>query len=298
MNKQFNNDKKPVWLRKRIRLDGSFQKTEELLKTLHLNTVCQSAQCPNIGECFSQETATFMIMGNICTRNCRFCDLKNDIPEEVNNKEPDNIVKAVEKLNLKHVVITSVTRDDLKDHGSGHFAKVLNKLRSFNPSLTLEVLTPDFQGEMEYLEKVLKASPDVFNHNIETVPNLYKLVRPEANYQRSLEVLKYAKSFNKKLVVKSGFMLGLGEKKKEVIDLMKDLVKTGVDILTIGQYLQPSSQHLKVEEYISPENFKELKDIAKELGFNSVVSGVFVRSSFQAKESYQEVISKRKEHII
>ena len=298
MNKQVANQKKPVWLRKRIRLDGSFQRTEELLKTLNLNTVCQSAQCPNIGECFSQETATFMIMGNICTRNCRFCDLKKDIPEEINNKEPDNIVKAVEKLNLKHVVITSVTRDDLEDHGSGHFAKVLNKLKSFDPSLTLEVLTPDFQGKKEYLEKVLKASPDVFNHNIETVASLYKLVRPEANYQRSLEVLKHAKLYKKDIVLKSGLMLGLGEKKKEVIDLMKDLANAGVDILTIGQYLQPSSQHLKVKEYISPKNFKELKEIAKELGFNSVVSGVFVRSSFQAKESYQEVIRKRKEHII
>jgi lipoic acid synthetase len=282
---------RPEWLKKRINLDNNYQKTESVLKDLNLNTVCQAAFCPNLGECFRAGVATFMILGNVCTRNCRFCDIPNGQPEEIDQNEPENLAKAARKMNLDHVVITSVTRDDLKDGGSGHFVKIIKEFKNIE-GITIEVLTPDFNGKKEDIKNVLKAGPDVFNHNIETVPRLYSKIRPEADYQQSLTVLNMAKQFDGSIITKSGLMLGLGEQKSEVISVMEDLRKNDCDLLTIGQYLQPSSEHAELKKYIEPSKFREYKRIALNLGFKAVASQPFVRSSYQAKELYLKAIKQ------
>jgi len=282
---------RPAWLKKRINLDNNYQKTEALLKELNLNTVCQAAFCPNLGECFRTGVATFMILGNICTRNCRFCDIQNGQPEKIDHQEPANLAKAVRKMNLDHVVITSVTRDDLKDGGSGHFVKVIKELQKIE-GITIEVLTPDFNGKKDDLKKVITAGPDVFNHNIETVPRLYPKIRPEADYQQSLAVLEMVKQIDSSIITKSGIMLGLGEQKAEVISVMEDLRKKDCDLLTIGQYLQPSSEHAELKQYIEPSKFREYKRIALNLGFKATASQPFVRSSYQAKELYFKAIKQ------
>ncbi|ODS50115.1 MAG: lipoic acid synthetase [Halanaerobium sp. 4-GBenrich] len=275
----------PEWLKRRLPAQDKWMQVEEVLKDLNLNTVCQSAKCPNQGECFVNNTATFMILGKNCTRNCRFCAVNSSRPEKVDPQEPINVAEAVKKLNLRYVVITSVTRDDLKDGGVNQFIEVVKEINMISAEIKIELLTPDFQGEIEILKKLAAADFEVFNHNIETVPRLYGSVRPEADYKQSLFVLDKMKFLKAELYTKSGIMVGLGEKKEEVIEVMKDLRKKDVDILTIGQYLSPSKLHLEVKEFITPELFAEYKTIGESLGFKSVVSEPFARSSYHAAES-------------
>ncbi len=287
MRKQF-----PPWLKKRVSFNEDYIKVKNLLKKLNLNTVCQSAGCPNIGECFARGTATFMILGNVCTRNCRFCAVPKGKPEPLDDDELRRVAEAVLKMGLKHVVVTSVTRDDLSDGGAAHFAKVIEEIRKVKPDTTIEVLTPDFKGDHDAIKTVVDLLPDIFNHNVETVPALYNMVRPQANYKTSLEVLRYVKELNSDIYTKSGLMVGLGEKEDEVIEVMKDLREVGCDILTIGQYLQPTLKHLEVKEYVRPEIFEKYKEIGYELGFKYVASGPFVRSSFHADDFVNRFIHK------
>lgn len=275
----------PEWLKKRLPAQDKWMNVEDILEDLDLNTVCQSAECPNQGECFANNTATFMIMGRNCSRNCRFCAVTSAKPEKLDPLEPAHVAEAVEKLGLKYVVITSVTRDDLEDGGVSHFIKTVEEIKKISDDIKIELLTPDFQGQVDILEKLAEADFEVFNHNVETIPRLYSSVRPEANYQQSLFVLEQMKELNDQIYTKSGIMVGLGEQKEEVIKIMNDLRDKGVDILTIGQYLQPSSKHLKVKEFITPELFFEYKTIGESLGFKSVVSEPFARSSYHAAES-------------
>jgi lipoate synthase len=261
-------------------------KIKKLLRKLNLHTVCEEANCPNIGDCFSRKTATFMIMGDVCTRNCPYCNVSHGKPQALDTQEPENVANAVKTLGLKHVVITSVDRDDLPDGGASHFAKVIKKVREINPDTTIEVLIPDFKGSIESLKMVLDANPEVVNHNIETVKELYKIVRPQGNYERSLKLLKSIKEISPKTISKSGFMVGLGETKEQIINLMEDLYKNNVEILTIGQYLQPSKNHLPVYRYYSEEEFKEFEEIGYKIGFKFVFSGILVRSSFNAQEQF------------
>jgi lipoate synthase len=261
-------------------------KIKKLLRRLNLHTVCEEANCPNIGDCFSRKTATFMIMGDVCTRNCPYCNVSHGKPQALDTQEPENVANAVKTIGLKHVVITSVDRDDLPDGGASHFAKVIKKVREINPGITIEVLIPDFKGSIESLKMVLDANPEVVNHNIETVKELYKIVRPQGNYERSLKLLKSIKEISPKTISKSGFMVGLGETKEQIISLMEDLHKNNVEILTIGQYLQPSKNHLPVYRYYSEEEFKEFEEIGYKIGFKFVFSGILVRSSFNAQEQF------------
>lgn len=278
---------RPDWLKKRIKISKQQTNVFELLSGLHLNTVCQSAVCPNIAECFAKGTATFMILGNICTRNCRFCAITSGEPLPLDEDEPKRIAEAVKELKLKHVVITSVTRDDLPDGGAEHFAKTIDEIRKEIPDATIEVLTPDFKGDEFALNKVVSSKPNIFNHNVETVPRLYSEVRPKADYQRSLFVLRKVKEFDPGLCTKSGIMIGLGEKREEISAVMRDLFNVGCSILTVGQYLSPSSAHLKVKEYIHPRIFKDIELEAKEIGFKYVASAPFVRSSYNAALAYK-----------
>lgn len=258
-----------------------------VLKVHSLNTVCEQARCPNKCECYSANTATFLIMGKNCTRNCRFCNIAKEEPELLNPDEPKNVAMAVKELGLKYVVITSVTRDDLKDGGASHFAATISEIKKLSPDAKIEVLTPDFKGDEKALDTVLLAKPDVFNHNIETVKLLYPKVRPMAIYERSLNVLKYVKS--KGLIVKTGVMVGLGETKNELILSMKDLKGIDCDILTIGQYVQPSKKHLEVEKYYEIEEFEKLRAIALNLGIPAVIASPLVRSSYKAFEAFHKV---------
>lgn len=277
----------PKWSVKRIQLNPSLHKTKGLLRDLRLNTVCESARCPNISECFSKPTATFMILGDVCSRQCRFCSVEKGAAMPPDASEPKRIAEAVKRLGLRHVVITSVTRDDLLDGGAGHFAEVVKELFKIQDSkfkIQIEVLTPDFNGSIDALKKVAAAGPHIFNHNLETVPRLYSTVRPQADYKRSLMVLKNVKEMAPAIYTKSGIMLGLGETEQEVIDVMRDLRGVGCDFITIGQYLQPRKENLPVYEYIRPEVFERYKKIAEGLGFLRAASGPFVRSSFNAEE--------------
>ncbi|HGE69614.1 TPA: lipoyl synthase [Candidatus Poribacteria bacterium] len=278
---------RPDWLKKRIKIDDQQIRVHELLDGLHLNTVCQSAVCPNIAECFAKGTATFMILGNICTRNCRFCAIESGKPLPIDDDEPRRLALAVKEMGLKHVVITSVTRDDLPDGGASHFAKTINELHKNLSYATIEVLTPDFKGDESALSIVLKSKPDIFNHNVETVPRLYPKVRPMADYDRSLSVLEKAKKIDPQIYTKSGIMIGLSETRSEISQVLKDLIAVGCDIITIGQYLSPSNLHVRIHEYISPEVFKDIEYEARELGFSYVASGPFVRSSFNAEEAFE-----------
>ena len=285
--------KKPNWIRSKLINSREFFLTKTIINNNNLVTVCQEANCPNITECWSKRHATFMIMGDICTRACAFCDVKTGKPRNLDPLEPFKISSAVNKLNLKHVVITSVDRDDLYDGGSNHFYEVITVTRKNNPKTSIEVLTPDFLRKGEAYKKVLEANPDVFNHNIETVPSLYLKVRPGARYFSSLELLKSAKKINKKVFTKSGLMVGLGEKKDEILQVMDDLISAEVDFLTIGQYLQPSIKHYPLDKYYKPEEFEELKIIAKSKGFLLVASSPLTRSSYHADEDFAQLQKKR-----
>lgn len=253
-----------------------------------LNTVCQSAKCPNIGECFKKRTATFLILGKNCTRSCGFCGIDKKTPETPDPGEPERIAKAVKELGLKYVVITSVTRDDLQDGGAGHFAAAIKKIAKINPESKIEVLVPDFQGKKSGIDAVLEAKPDVFAHNLETVPSLYAKVRRGADYKRSLEILRYAK--NKGFKVKTGIMLGLGEKEEEVFMTIKDIKETGADILTVGQYLAPSIMHYPVIYEYSDDEFARIKDYAVSAGIKNTVCGRYVRSSYLAEEQFRKAV--------
>ena len=275
---------KPEWLKIRIKSGANTGNVSSILKKYTLNSVCAEADCPNAYECFSRGTATFMILGKNCTRNCKFCKVIKAEPEELNPIEPINIAKAIKEMDLKHTVITSVTRDDLPDGGAGHFASTISEIKKNCPNVTIEVLIPDFKGEYDSLKKVVEAKPDVLNHNVETISNLYSSVRPMAVYKRSLELLKRVKEIDDSIFTKSGFMVGLGENAEQVIELLKDLKKVNCDIITIGQYLQPSKEHYEVKEYVKPSKFKIYEIIARNMGFKFVAAGPFVRSSYHAED--------------
>ena len=278
--------RRPEWLRLSPLNQTSLAPMRRLTHHLKLHTVCESARCPNRPECFAAGTATFMILGDICTRNCTFCAVKKGKPLIPDPQEPEHIVEAVNKLGLRYVVITSVTRDDLPDGGAAQFAQAINRIHKYDPNIMVEVLIPDFTGSSSALQTVTNARPAVLNHNVETVPRLYPEVRPEANYQRSIELLKQAKLLDSELLTKSGLMLGLGESRQEVTEVMIDLREAGCDLLTIGQYLPPSLKHHKVVRYVPPEEFEECENIGKQLGFRYVASSPLVRSSFHAAEAY------------
>ena len=281
--------KKPEWIRSKITNSQNFFLTKSIINKNNLNTVCQEANCPNITECWSKRHATFMIMGDTCTRACGFCDVKTGKPKPLDPLEPLKIAKATKELNLKHVVITSVDRDDLIDGGAVHFSEVINETRKLNKNMTIEVLTPDFLRKGNAYKKVVEANPDVFNHNIETVPSLYLKVRPGSRYFASLELLKSAKKINNKIFTKSGIMLGLGEERDEILQVMDDLISAEVDFLTIGQYLQPSVKHYPLKRYVHPEEFEKLKTIAKSKGFLIVASSPLTRSSYHADEDFSKM---------
>ena len=285
--------KKPDWIRSKLTNSKEFFLTKTIVNHYNLVTVCQEANCPNITECWSKRHATFMIMGDTCTRACAFCDVSTGKPQPLDPFEPYKISNAVKKLNLNHVVITSVDRDDLPDGGSNHFHDVILATKKINPNTSIEVLTPDFLRKGEAYKKVIEANPDVFNHNIETVPGLYKQIRPGARYFASLELLKKSKEMNKNIFTKSGIMVGLGEKKDEIIQVMDDLISANVDFLTIGQYLQPSSKHHPLERYYHPDEFKELGEIAKSKGFLLVSSTPLTRSSYHADEDFRKLKVQR-----
>ena len=277
--------KKPAWLKRRLPAGKEYENVRRLLDKNCLHTVCQEAKCPNIWECFTEGTATFLIMGDRCTRNCRFCAVAQDPLEPPDPEEPKRIAEAVQTLNLSYVVVTSVTRDDLPDGGAGHFAATINSIRKSEPKTRVEVLIPDFLGSETALDTVLEAAPDVLNHNLETVKRLYPQVRPQAIYDRSLALMKYVHA-RSTIPIKSGLMLGLGESTDEVEDALQDLLENGCSLLTLGQYLQPSKSHLSVKEFIPPEVFASFRRTALAMGFKDVASGPFVRSSYHAKELF------------
>ncbi len=281
--------RKPAWIRTKITDTRNYFKTKEILNKKKLYTVCQEASCPNISECWSKKHATFMIMGDICTRACAFCNVKTGKPKHLDSFEPIKIAQATKELNLNHVIITSVDRDDLEDGGANHFSKVILETRKINKQTTIEVLTPDFLRKGEAYKKVVNANPDVYNHNIETVPSLYRSVRPGSRYFASVDLLKSVKEINKTIFTKSGIMLGLGETKDEVLQVMDDLLSANVDFLTIGQYLQPSVKHYPLKRYVHPDEFEEFKELALSKGFLIVASSPLTRSSYHADKDFLEM---------
>ena len=285
--------KKPNWIRSKLVNSKEFFLTKTIVNNNNLTTVCQEANCPNITECWSKRHATFMIMGDTCTRACAFCDVKTGIPKSLDELEPIRIANAVKKLELRHVVITSVDRDDLEDGGSNHFSDVIEQTRKINPNTTIEVLTPDFLRKGEAYKIVVKAKPDVFNHNIETVPSLYLKVRPGSRYFSSLELLKNVKKIDKDIFTKSGIMVGLGETRDEILQVMDDLKAADVDFLTIGQYLQPSVKHFPLDRYYTPKEFDDLGIIAKAKGFLLVSSSPLTRSSYHADDDFAQLKQNR-----
>jgi len=280
---------KPPWLKQRLPVGFICEEVSTLINNAKVHTVCQEAQCPNIWECFSRKTATFMIMGDHCTRNCRFCAVANGPNRFPDPEEPLRIARMVQNLSLDYVVITSVTRDDLPDGGASFFVRTVKEIRRKVPHALIELLTPDFQGNKDALRSIAEVRPDVLNHNIETVPRLYTIVRPEAAYRRSLDLLKHVATFDSTIITKSGLMLGLGEHPDEILNTLKDLLDAGCQLVTIGQYLQPTKAHLPVERYIPPKEFNDWRNVALEVGFAEVASGPFVRSSYHAKKLYQTV---------
>ncbi|HEY9220418.1 MAG TPA: lipoyl synthase [Lutibacter sp.] len=277
-----NKIQKPAWLRVKLPVGKKYTELRNLVDKYKLNTICTSGSCPNMGECWTEGTATFMILGNICTRSCGFCGVKTGRPETVDWEEPEKVARSIKLMKIKHAVITSVDRDDLKDGGSIIWAETINAIRRANPDTTLETLIPDFQGNKTNIDRILAVAPEVISHNLETVRRLTREVRIQAKYDRSLEVLKYMKDQGQRRT-KSGIMLGLGETEEEVLETMQDLANAKVDVLTIGQYLQPSKKHLPVIEFITPEQFIKYKEIGLTMGFKYVESGALVRSSYKAQ---------------
>jgi lipoic acid synthetase len=280
------NKTKPPWLKKRLPPFEELAKVKSILDLAELHTVCEEARCPNLGECFSKGTATLLILGRICTRNCGFCAVEHGVSAPPDEGEPEKVAQAVKKIGLQYVVITSVTRDDLPDGGAVHFARTIQAIRALSREIKIEVLIPDFKGDLASLLTVLNEGPDVLNHNVETIPRLYQEVRPQADYRGSLHLLKRAKERGARVLTKSGFMLGLGETKEEILSLLQDLSEVRCDFLTIGQYLQPRPDRLPVVRYIPPEEFEGYKKIGEEMGFKSVASGPFIRSSFHAAQMF------------
>ena len=285
--------KKPLWLRVKAPTGTIFEKTKGIIKNKPLNTVCEEAACPNIGECWNKKHAAFMILGSVCTRACRFCNIKTGLPDKLDPHEPQKVAISVRKLGLKHVVITSVDRDDLEDGGANHFAKCIIAIRKLSPNVSIEVLTPDFLKKNDAYRIVVNARPDIFNHNIETVPSLHRKIRPGAKYFNSLNLLHNVKKLDSNIFTKSGIMVGLGETKEEVIQVMDDLRVANVDFLTIGQYLQPTPKHATVHRYVNLEEFDYYKKIAKVKGFGMVSSSPLTRSSYHAEEDFNKLKQTR-----
>jgi len=289
---------KPEWIKVRAPVGEKYFELKELMKSLNLATVCQEARCPNMGECWNGGTATIMLMGEVCTRGCRFCSVKTGNPKgKIDNDEPEKVSFALSKMSLEYVVLTSVDRDDLPDEGSGHFARTIALIKEKRPDMLVEVLTPDFKGNEEYIAKIVHAKPDVFAHNVETVERLQKRVRdPRATYAQSLGVLKYVKDIDPTRFTKTSIMLGLGEQDDEVMQTLRDLRAVGCDVVTFGQYLQPTKTKLKVEEFITPAKFDWWRERAEEMGFLYVASGALVRSSYRAGEFFMKGIIERRKH--
>ncbi|MEQ1820972.1 MAG: lipoyl synthase [Fimbriimonadaceae bacterium] len=283
----------PEWLTIRLPRPDTIKEVESMMRTKNLHTVCESARCPNLPECWSKKTATFMILGDTCTRSCGFCAIKTGRGEELDVFEPANVAKVADDLGLKHVVVTSVARDDLKDEGAEQFARTIRAIHQKNPLTIVEVLTPDFKAKRDLIKVVCDAKPDIYNHNIETIERLHTLVRPQAKYARTLRVLELVKEIDPSIHTKSGIMLGLGETRDEVLVTLRDLRKVGVDAVTIGQYLRPTMKHLPVTSYIHPDEFKEYEAIGEELGFAFVASGPFIRSSYNAIDFSKKIMADR-----
>ena len=286
-------EKKPDWIRVKAPISKGYQGTKNLIDSLKLNTVCQEAACPNIGECWEKKHVTVMILGSVCTRACAFCNIATGRPDLLDPHEPGRLAVAIGKLGLEHVVITSVDRDDLPDGGAGHFADCIKAIRNSAPNTTIEILTPDFLKKDGALETVVAAIPDVYNHNIETVPSLYKAIRPGARYFHSLNLLHNVKKLNPQIFTKSGIMVGLGETNNEVLQVMDDLRAADVDFITIGQYLQPTKKHAKVERFVTPEEFRYLERVAKTKGFLMVSASPLTRSSYHAGEDFKKMRNAR-----
>jgi lipoic acid synthetase len=283
--------RKPAWIRARSPADPAVGRLKGILRENRLHTVCEEASCPNLGECFAGGTATFMIMGDICTRRCPFCDVAHGRPDPLDNEEPENLARTIQAMGLSYVVITSVDRDDLRDGGAAHFSACIEAIRNRNPGIRIEVLVPDFRGRMDRaLDILVRSPPDVFNHNLETVPGLYKKVRPGSDYAWSLKLLKRYKALHPEVPTKSGLMLGIGEEISEVVQVMRDLRAHECDMLTLGQYLQPSVHHLPLARYVHPDEFERLGEIGHELGFTHVASGPMVRSSYHADQQARNVV--------
>lgn len=289
--------RKPDWIRVKAPVSKTFQDTKELMRKYKLNTVCEEAACPNIGECWSQKHATVMILGSVCTRACSFCNIETGRPDLLDPHEPENLAKALEHLGLEHIVITSVDRDDLPDGGANHFVECITKIRQTSPKTTIEILTPDFLKKDGAIEKVARAKPDVFNHNIETVPGLYHSIRPGARYFHSLSLLKAVKEIDPMIFTKSGLMVGLGEKKEEILQVMDDLRIANVDFLTIGQYLRPTVRHAPVDRYVTPEEFEFYQKAAYNKGFLMVSASPLTRSSYHAGEDFAKMRAAREKQI-
>ena len=281
---RMKTNRRPEWLRVRLPAGEGYLEIKRLLRSAGLHTVCEEAHCPNIGECFNQRTATFLILGDVCTRGCRFCNVTKGVTQPIDPGEPERVALAAQQMGLRHVVVTSVTRDDIPDGGAQHYANTISAIRRCSPASTIEVLIPDFGGANDALGVVIRAMPDIINHNMETVPRLYRVVRPGAMYERSLMFFEHAKNACPDIITKSGLMVGLGEEFEEIIDVMKDLIAAGCEVLTIGQYLSPGRQHLPVQRFYHPDEFEKLRVKGRELGFTHVEAGPLVRSSYHAEE--------------
>jgi len=290
--------RKPDWIRVRLSNSSIYNSTKEIVKSNNLHTVCEEAACPNISECWSKKHATFMIMGDTCTRACAFCNVKTGLPNKLDSEEPSRVAMATKSLSLNHVVITSVDRDDLSDGGADHFYKTIIEIRKNNPKTTIEILTPDFLRKGDVFKKVVDAKPDVFNHNIETVPSNYLKVRPGSRYFQSINLLKEVKSYDKKIFTKSGLMLGLGENEDELYQVMDDLRCANVDFLTLGQYLQPTNKHYPIKKFVTPDEFKKYEKVAYSKGFLLVSSSPMTRSSYHAGDDFKKLKEKRNNNLI
>ncbi len=288
---------KPEWLKVKAPVSKTYHETKDLMRSLKLNTVCEEAACPNIGECWSKKHATVMILGSVCTRACAFCNIATGRPDKLDPHEPQHIAEAVAELGLEHVVITSVDRDDLEDGGAHHFARVISAIRLAHPKTTIEVLTPDFLRKEDALKKVIEARPDVFNHNLETIPRLYPKVRPGARYFHSMSLLKEAKRMDPEIFTKSGLMVGLGEEKEELYQVMDDLRSADVDFMTIGQYLQPTPKHHPVKKFVTPEEFKEYEAMGRGKGFFMIAASPLTRSSYHAGDDFKKLQQARSEKL-